>query len=307
MEQILNLEQFKVAKDSSLIEKENKMNKYILKLHKEKVIDKETYWKIHTTCSSYATMYGQPKIHKLNYPLRPIISSIGSYNHNLSKYLHQIIKNNRPKQSFSFIKDSFDLVKRIINIKDSSNQTMVSFDVDNLYTNVPVTEAIEITLDMLFKGSKSTKIPFSRTQMKQLLEHAVCNVPFRFLDKTYIQVNGVAIGSPLGPILADLFMSKIEEKLNRFSTNKPIMWIRYVDDIFCIFKNSQNINDFQIRINKWHSNIRFTKEIEQDEKLAFLDVLIQRNNSSNTYTGCHKSFATFQKNRFISRGNKRIK
>ncbi|CAF1111825.1 unnamed protein product [Didymodactylos carnosus] len=105
MNDILKQKQFKGAKESILKEKEKFMNKYILKLHNDKVIDKETYWKIHATGSSYATMYGQPKIHKLNYPVIPIISSIGSYNHDLSKYLYDIIKNNRPSKSFSYVRD----------------------------------------------------------------------------------------------------------------------------------------------------------------------------------------------------------
>lgn len=98
--------------------------------------------------------------------------------------------------------------------------------------------------------------------MKHLLEFAVCNIPFRFLDKCYVQCDGVAMGSPLGPILADLFMSKLEEKVNRFSTNKPLIWIRYVDDIFCIFKKDQNIDDFLKRINNWYLNRNFTIETE---------------------------------------------
>ena len=89
------------------------------------------------------------------------------------------------------------------------------------YTNVSVHEAIEMTLDMLFKRSIPPPIPFIRQQLKQLLEMVVCNIPFRFLDNTYIQINGVTMGSPLGPILADLFTSNLEQKLTRFSTNKP--------------------------------------------------------------------------------------
>jgi hypothetical protein len=283
MNDILKQKQFKNTKELTLIEKEKSMNKYILKLYKNKVIDQETYWKIHSTSASYATMYGQPKIHKINYPVRPIISSIGSYNHDLSKHLYQIIKNNRPSQSFSYIRDSFDFVKKIAEMKNSSNQIMISFDVDNLYTNVPVKEAIEITLDMLFKTSKPPNIPYTRSQFEKLLKIAVCDIPFRFFDKTFTQIDGVAMGSPLGPILADLFMSNLEQKLNKFSTNKPLTWIRYVDDIFCIFNKQQKINDFLNRINKWHPNIKFTIEFENNEKLAFLDVLIIRNNNNNNY------------------------
>ncbi|CAF3362230.1 unnamed protein product [Rotaria sp. Silwood2] len=281
--EILKQKQFKPSKQGIIKEKEKSMNKCILKLYNDKIIEKDTYWKIHSTCSSYATLYGQPKIHKANYPLRPIISSIGAYNHDLSKYLYYIIKNNRPSQSFSYIKDSYELVKKITGIHDSSNQIMISFDVDNLYTNVPVNEAIEVTLDMLFKRSNPAPIPFTREQFKELLEIAVCNVPFRFHDKIYIQNDGVAMGSPLGPVLADLFMTHLEQRLNKFSTNKPSIWIRYVDDVFCIFKKNQNIKDFLLRINKWHPNIKFTSELEFDEKLAFLDVLISRDNITHKY------------------------
>ena len=79
-------------------------------------------------------------------------------------------------------------------------------------------------------------------------------------------------------------MSNLEKKLNRFSSNKPILWIRYVDDIFCIFTDQQNIDSFFGRINKWHTNITFTKEVEIAEKLAFLDVLVIRDHKRDEYT-----------------------
>ena len=62
---------------------------------------------------------------------------------------------------------------------------MVSFIIDNLYTNIPVHEAVETTLNVLYKKGKEkgkgNTLPFSRTQFKKLLEISVCKVPFRFL------------------------------------------------------------------------------------------------------------------------------
>ncbi|CAM4855531.1 unnamed protein product [Rotaria socialis] len=285
--EILKLKQFITSHESSLIRKEKAMNAYLSSLKKEKLIEKALFYQLHSTSSSLAVLYGQPKIHKLNYPLRPIISSVGAYNYELSKYLSNIIKNNRPTKSMSYIKDSFEFVKEIKNITNSNYQTMVSFDIENLYTNIPVHEAIEETLDILFKKEKNkgaTIIPFNRTQFKKLLEFAVCEVPFRFLNNTYIQQDGVAMGSPLAPILADIFISKLELKLNKFSINKPLIWKRYVDDVFCIFHNSQKISKFLISINKWHKNIKFTLQNEEDDEIAFLDVLIIRDKTNNKYT-----------------------
>jgi len=120
-------------------------------------------------------------------------------------------------------------------------------------------------------------------EMTQLFHFAVVQVPFRFLDEQYVQVDGVAMGSPLAPILADLFMVKMEQKLNRFSTNRPKVWLRYVDDVFCVFEISmEKINEFLERINRWHPNLRFTVEFEKNKQLPFLDVLITREDDQHT-------------------------
>ncbi|CAF3445265.1 unnamed protein product [Rotaria socialis] len=203
-----------------------------------------------------------------------VIVVLGSYNHELSKYLYDIIKNNRPSQSFSYIRDSFECVKVTTGIPNSVNQTMISFDVDNLYTNVPVHEAIVTTLYMLFKTSKSLDAAYTRFQFGELIKIAVCDIPFRFQDKIYTQIDGVVMGSPLGPIFLHLFMSNFEQKINRFSTNKLLTWIRYVDDIFYIFDKQQSIKEFLKRINKWHHNIKFTSEkgsdaLKENKKLVY--------------------------------------
>lgn len=160
---------------------------------------------------------------------------------------------------------------------------MCSFDVDALYTNVPVEEAIEIAINSMEKSKTINNTQFNKKELKKLLELAVCNIPFRFRNKYFVQCDGVAMGSPLGPILADIFMSNLETKLNKFSKNKPQLWIRYVDDILCIFHNKQDIDDVLQRINKWHKNIKFTIEKEKENQINFLDVLIIRNVNTNKY------------------------
>lgn len=138
LEQLLTLQQFKPTSKSLLKEKEEKLNGYLRQLYEyDEVLNKQLFYRLRSSHSSLAVMYGQPKVHKLGYPLRPIISSSGSYTHELSKYLAQIIAKNRQTRSFSFIKDSFEFSKKIKNIITSNDQIMVSFDVDSLYTNVP--------------------------------------------------------------------------------------------------------------------------------------------------------------------------
>ena len=111
--------------------------------------------------------------------------------------------------------------------------------------------------------------------MRLLLNFSVRDAPFRFQNKIHKQIDGVAMSNPLAPILADIWMRKIEEKLNRFSTNKPIVWLRYVDDVFCIFTISKDkIVEFHTHINKLYPNLQFTVEFESNNSMAFLDVLV---------------------------------
>ena len=135
--------------------REDELNKYILSLFKNGVIDRKLRQQLQSTSSSLSVFYGLPKAHKLEYPLRPIISAIGSYQYNLSKYLAKAIRSARP-QANSYIKDSFEFVKRIkdIVLEKEKNYIMCSFDVESLYTKVPAEEAIEITLDYMYKPTK---------------------------------------------------------------------------------------------------------------------------------------------------------
>ena len=89
---------------TSLEKKEKEMNRIIRDLYNSQLIDKSLFWKLHSTSSSLSVLYGQPKVHKVAYPLRPIISSIGSYNYNLSKYLTKVIQNHKTETPPSFIR-----------------------------------------------------------------------------------------------------------------------------------------------------------------------------------------------------------
>ena len=92
------------------------------------------------------------------------------------------------------------------------------------------------------------------------------------------QVNGVAMGSPLAPVLANLFMgfhkqNWIEQEINV----KPIFYKRYVNDIFAVFESESDADGFYSYLNTRNENIKFTFEKEKNNKLSFLDILINNN------------------------------
>ena len=82
---------------------------------------------------------------------------------------------------------------------------------------------------------KFTKI--TKHELYNLFNLAVRNIHFRFFNQYFHQIDGVTMGSSLAPVLANLFVTQLEEEnMNRITKNKIRTWFRYVDDIFAIVK-----------------------------------------------------------------------
>ena len=102
-----------------------------------------------------------------------------------------------------------------------------------------------------------------------LLEGATKDQLFLFNGQLYEQTDGVAMGSPLGPLLANVFMCSTEETLDR-EGKMPSYYRRYVDATFTIMPNKTSANNFLETLNQCHSSIKFTMEIENNRMLPFL-------------------------------------
>jgi predicted GIY-YIG superfamily endonuclease len=88
------------------------------------------------------------------------------------------------------------------------------------------------------------------------------------------------MGSPLSPLVCDIFMEDLEERAIESAAVKPLLYKRYVDDTFVIWPESmQPVEHFLDHLNNQSSSIKFTMEKEQDEKIPFLDVLVYKNNN----------------------------
>ena len=203
-------------------------------------------------------------------PFRPILSATGSYNYNLAKYLNTLIFPIIPSE-FS-CSDSFRFVNEVKNAK-FENSYLVSFDVESVFTNVPVKETTEMAIDLIFQNNPNIK--FSKAQLRKLFSFATSRTHFLFNDQYFDQTDGLSMGSPLGPTLANLFMGKNEKEwLDQYDGPKVLFYRRYIDDVFCVFENGDQAKHFLNYLNTRHRNIRFTMEIEQQGVLPFLDVSI---------------------------------
>ena len=266
-----------------LMKMEDKLNRVLRPI--KTAIGEATYNFITASGSKPGSLYGLPKIHKLLVPIRPIISAIGTFNYNLAKFIVQIITPLTTNQYT--IENSISFVNEICDLKISHPVTMASFDIESLFTNVPLNETTDLITS---KTTPALLDPYGLTIkiFKKLLNIAAHHSVFTFDDKLYIQVDGLAMGSPLSPCYANAFLSHHEQNwLNDCPFHfKPVFYRRYMDDTFLLFKDPSHVNLFLNYLNSKHPNIKFTCEIEQNNKLSFLDSTIHFHNnqfSTNTY------------------------
>ena len=81
----------------------------------------------------------------------------------------------------------------------------------------------------------------------------------------------MAMGSSLSPVLCNLYMEYFETELMNNIQNKPLLWVRYVDDVFAILDNETDHLALLDEINSLSPTIKFTFEMEKDGQLPFLD------------------------------------
>jgi predicted GIY-YIG superfamily endonuclease len=111
----------------------------------------------------------------------------------------------------------------------------------------------------------------------ELLTFCIKTTFFQYKNDFYTQDFGMAMGSPLSPFLSNIFMEHFEDSFVQNYNYKPLIWWRYVDDIFAVYQhNEHHLNNFLNYINSIELTIKFTIEIEQNNTLSFLDILIKK-------------------------------
>ena len=287
---ILQSDKFVELQEDPTAKFESRVQKCLRKMKKR--LGAVTYNSIYPTASRPGRFYGTAKLHKLDegctdinqLPVRPIISNIGTATYKTSKYLAKLLAPlTKSEYTINSTKEFISYTKKL---KVGKEYEMISFDVSNLFTNVP----LELTIDLILKKvyqKKMIKTKLRKGELKELLEVCTKEMHFTFDGKIYQQTDGVCMGSPLGPVLANVFMVHLEETIVPQLQDHMPTWRRYVDDTFTLVKKGKK-DEVIAALNSFHPNIKFTHEVEKDQQIAFLDVMLTKEENGKVQTSVYR-------------------
>ena len=225
------------CKSAPWIKKANSV-KYYLTTYIKPIVDPLTYLNLLPSGSVPGRLYGKAKIHKTGCPLRPVTSMVNTPEYKLAKWLDSLIKPYIPDRYSLSSTSSF--IDRIKELKPNNDAKLVSFDVTSLFTNVPVDLVIDDIANKLFSYDVASKLPFLQAKkpitqniFKKLLKLSTEGM-FIHNGKLFSQIDGVAMGNPLGPTLANWFLGMIEKKKFLINIFRSIHHFMYVMWTMCL-------------------------------------------------------------------------
>lgn len=267
---------YKILKRDPTTTLQKKNNAFVESLYEKKLITVKEKLQIKTNTATAPRIYGLPKVHKPDTPLRPICAAINSPSYELCRFIINILKN-LTRDSIYNSKDASEFKKRINNTYIYDDENMISFDVVSLFPSIPVDFALRIIENKWSKIEEFTNIP--KKLFIDMLKFCIKdNRYFKHDGKIFAQQKGLPMGSPASPIIADIVMEELLDTCLEHLDTKPRLLTKYVDDIFAIVKT--NVIDQTLeKLNSFHRNIKFTMEEENNGRLTYLDtVLIRRGN-----------------------------
>ena len=229
-------------------------------------------------CITTTKLYGLPKLHKPNIPMRPIVSFCGSPTYELSKYLTTVLKP-LTNESQHKLQSTENLIDAIKTVQIPDDYKLVSFDVKSLFTGFPLQLALESTATTI--KNSTTKLPLPTDDLMDLLNLCLTSTYFQYNGKHYKQSHGTTMGSPVSVVVTEIVMQNIKEQaLATYKRTLPL-WLRYVDDTFTAVHKDE-IDVFHEHLNRQNADIQFTKEIKENGKIPFQDCLVTRHVTTTT-------------------------
>ena len=206
-------------------------------------------------------------------PGRPIVSDCSSESYRVSEYIDFHLKPVANKHP-SYIKDTGDFISKLREVKAPKDSLLVTLDIDSLYTNIKTDYGLESVKKMFDKHPNSLR---PDKEILELLQLCLENNDFQFNGKWYLQTSGTAMGKKFAPNYANIDMAIFEEAALEKAKKKPLVFYRFLDDIFMIWSHSKDeFMEFLDLLNSQRESIKFKHEISENSIDFFRPYHFQR-------------------------------
>ena len=162
----------------------------------------------------------------------------------------------------------------------------------SLYTNIPQEEGINVVCQY-YEEHYQLKQPIPATHLGELMRLILKENSFKFNDKHFLQTHGIAMGTKMAVAFAVIFMAHIEKQLLAASPQKPILWKRFIDDIFSV--PEKEISNFVDFANLFHATIKFTHEMSPEKIVSLILKFSKDHVSLTTKLWMFKHITSLQK------------
>ena len=140
----------------------------------------------------------------------------------------------------------------------------------SLFTSIPVEESIQVCEKrIIVDNTLSERIQLDVPTIYQLLRFCLTSTAFQYRGQHNKQLDGVAMGSPVSSIIADIFMEDLEDTTFATYDRTPRVWYRFVDDVSPVMEK-HNVQGLLQHLNKQHGRIQLTVEMENSAWLHAL-------------------------------------
>jgi len=224
-------------------------------------------------------LHGLPQEEVSHASNTPILSATRTYNCKLAKWLDEKLK--LLSVNDHTINDMFVFADELHEMEINEHDLLVSYDISPLFTNVPVDETIESIAEKAFENNwfnEAHSLNITKSDLIELLRIATQHQLFQFEGNLYQQVDCVAMGSPLGPLMANALTCNIEQQLE--TKNKmPEVYKSYVYGTLSVMTDVETASEF-LTLNNIHTSIDFTMALKENGRLPCLGMEVMKNGCS---------------------------
>ena len=257
------------------------INNFLQQLLDDEEIDDKCHQFLHIDKERTSLFYMLPKIHKRkdNPPGRPIVSGNGCPTERISQLVDFFLQPT-VKALPSYVRDTTHFLSKIINLGNlPANCLLATLDVASLYTNIPNDQGIQAAKETLETHRPQHDKPSTQNLMI-LLEKVLKMNNFDFANRHFLQIGGTAMGTKVAPSFANTYMGWFESKFVYTYHQQPLLWVRFIDDIFVIWQHGLTaFKDFEDHLNQCVPSIKFETDISNTE-VHFLDVTVSLANDT---------------------------